>query len=745
MQAGNRFEGLKADVEYYAKQIHARLVKKLGKHFPQADIPRDFGGGKGDVVAWIWARTVKCPNPSCRRTAPLVNKFWLSTHVGNECFAMPEYQGETHALHFSIRRAGQPPNGTVDRSGAVCLACSNPIVFDYIRSEGVEGRIGYALMAMAIEGKQGRIYLEPTREQIAAATNCEPGWEPDSDLPESALGFRVQKYGIAKHKDLFTKRQMTALSSLAEQIANTRIDIIRDSDGDQSYADVVQAFLGLSLSRVAQTNNTLVRWLIRSSGTSKGTPAFDRQIVSMTWEFSEGNILGESVGSWNAAIRNPLTALKSIPATDNTGKVVSHDASAPWQGERELVISTDPPYFDAIGYADLSDFFYIWLRKAMGSVHPDIFGTLLVPKEADLTCALGRKSVSKKLATKQFLERLHAAFKNIREVASDRFPVTVYYAFKQAEVASGTDERSDAVAASTGWEVLLESLIGSGFHITGTWPLRTEAASRLRAIDSNALAASILLVCRKRPSDAKSISKSEFLAALKKELPDTLRTLQRGNIAPVDLAQSAIGPAMAVYSRNARVLDAEGKNVSVGEALKLINRTLDEVLVEQEGDFDSDSRWALAWFEQQGFDEGDYGLAETLSKAKNTSVKGLEESGILKSSHGKVSLLRPNELPTSWNPDTDLRLTAWEVVHHLVRILESDGEAATAVIVAKLGSKAETARELCYRLYTLCERKKRAAEALSYNALVQGWPEIVRLARDVSEPKTKSQTLPGME
>jgi putative DNA methylase len=722
-----RFFGFKKDVEYYAEVITKKLVAEMGKYYPDAQIPKELGGGDGQVVAWVWARTVTCPNPSCRAQTPLVNKFWLSTHVGNEAYIIPIYQKETRTFSFHVHRSGQPPQGTVNRSGATCLACGNPIIFEHIRSEGVADRISYNLMALAVEGPHGRLYLDPTAEHLKAAQDCEPWWKPDSELPASALGFRVQKYGITRHRDLFTKRQMAALSCLADLIGNIREDIIRDAEGDAGYADLIQAFLSLSLSRVAQTNNTLVRWLIRKSGTSKGTPAFDRQIVSMIWEFSEGNLLGNSVGSWKAAVKNPLTALNSIPAAGLVGEAVQHDASSPWDKGRDYFISTDPPYFDAIGYADLSDFFYIWLRKSMGAFYRDIFGTLLVPKTSDLTRNLGRKDVPKKKATQQFLDRLHAAFSVMHGVASDQIPVTVYYAFKQKEEDSGT------VVASTGWEILLEGLIRSGFHITATWPLRTESGSRLRAIGSNALAASVVLACRKRSPDSPSTTKRDFLEVLKKELADALKTLQHVNIAPVDLAQAAIGPGMAVYTRYAKVLDAEGKPLTVREALTLINQILDETLAEQEGDFDADSRWALAWIEQFGFADSEFGVADVLARAKNTSVAGLVEAGILVASHGRVRLLKPAELPADWDPKTDKRLTVWEMVHHLIRVLESGGEAEAAELVAKLGSKAETARELCYRLFTLCERKKRAAEALSYNALVQSWPEISRLAADHSK------------
>ncbi len=741
-----RYDGLKKDVHYYAKIIAGQLEKNIAKYYPEIEIPKHFGGGKGKIAAWIWARTVECPNPSCRCKTPLVNKFWLSTHRGNKAYVVPKHNLESKTFNFSVEKSGQPQEGTVSRSGAICLACDNPVSFDHIRFEGTQGRISYSLMAIAVEGPRGRIYLEPTNEQSHIANSCEPGWEPEADLPESALGFRVQKYGITKQKDLFTKRQLLALSKLSELINEIRDDIIKDANGDIEYANTVQAFLALSLSRVAQTNNTLVRWLIRVSGTSKGTPAFDRQIVSMVWEFSEGNILGNSVGSWKAAIKNPLTALKSIPPLKQGGIAFQNDASQSWGKKGSYVISTDPPYFDAIGYADLSDFFYIWLRRAMRSVHEDIFSTMLVPKTTDLTRDLGRKEVKKNAATENFLTRLKTAFEKMREAANPSVPITVYYAFKQAEVKSLSGGVNGTIMVSTGWETLLESLIRSGFCITGTWPLRTESASRLRAIGSNALAASIVLVCRKRSNESQIGTKSDLLSRLRKELPAALKALQRGNIAPVDLAQASLGPGMAIYTSYQSVIDSSGKAVSVREALYLINQTLDEVLAEQEGDFDSDSRWALAWFEQFGFKEGEFGIAETLSKAKNTSVAGMENAGFLISKGGKVRLLSPEEMATDLVPEKGKRTSIWKTVHQIIRSLELESEMAAAKIVSEMGASSDMVRELAYRLYSLCERKKRSQEAFSYNGLVQSWPEIERLSREIDRhPKYEQITIPGQE
>jgi putative DNA methylase len=388
------------------------------------------------------------------------------------------------------------------------------------------------------------------------------------------------------------------------------------------------------------------------------------------------------------------------------------------------VISTDPPYYDNVPYADISDFFYVWLRRSLRSVFPDLFSTLAVPKTQELVAFAYRHKDGKAGAEAFFLDGMTQAMHRLAEQEHPAFPVTIYYAFKQAE----SDEEDGT--ASTGWETFLDAVIRAGFAICGTWPMRTEREARSRGIGSNALASSIILVCRQRASNAPTATRRDFVAALKAELPQALAHLQKGNIAPVDLAQAAIGPGMGVYTRYARVLDAEGKPLPVRAALALINQVLDEALAEQEGDFDADSRWALTWFEQIGFNDGEYGVAEQLSKSKNTSVSGLEEAGILLSKAGKVRLLRPSELPADWDPATDQRLTVWEMVHQLIRVLESGGESGAAALVAKLGSQAEVARELCYRLYTLCERKKRATDAMAYNGLVQSWPEITRLARE---------------
>jgi putative DNA methylase len=451
----------------------------------------------------------------------------------------------------------------------------------------------------------------------------------------------------------------------------------------------------------------------------------------MTWDYAEGNPFSEASGNFDGGIGWIAKVIDTSLPANLCGSACPADASLQSLSLGKIV-STDPPYYDNIGYADLSDFFYVWLRRSLRLVFPDLFSTMVVPKAEELVATPYRHG-SKERAETFFLDGMTRAMHRLAEQAHPAFPVTIYYAFKQTE-SEGADGN-----ASTGWETFLDAVIRAGFAMTGTWPMRTELSNRMIGSGTNALASSIIIVCRPRAVDAITATRRDFITALKTDLPEALKHLQRGNIAPVDLAQAAIGPGMAVYTRYARVLDADGKRLSVRDALALINQTLDEALAEQEGDFDADSRWAVAWFEQSGFETGEYGVAEILSKAKNTSVAGMVDARFLSSKSGKVRLLRPDELPSDWDPATDQRLTAWEVVHQLIRVLEAGGEGAAADLVAKLGSKAEAARELAYRLYTICERKKRAPQALSYNALVQSWPEIVRLAHEGGRPSVQPQ------
>lgn len=739
-------QGLEEDVRYYGKWMRDEAFRRIGNLYPKAKITKALldrrpelkaqnlhEGNEIDIISWIWARTVECPNPICKFHTPLVNKFWVSTHKNNIAWVNPVAKDGKFEYVVEVN-GGEPPAGTVNQRGARCHKCFTSITFDYIREKGRQGEIYFDLMCVVAEGKNKRLYLPA---DCCALPELHFSQDfIDADLPERALGFRVQNYGITNYKNFFTNRQLKVLSEFSQLIPVVYESILRDANGNREYAIGVITYLAIALNRLAQTNNTMIRWLVRQSGTSKGTPIFDRPIVPMVWEFSEGNVFSSSVGSWESAISNVMSSFSVFPQNSAPSFAKQSDATISTIVS-DAVVSTDPPYFDNIGYGHLSDFFYVWLRKNLATYYPELFSTLLAPKQNEIV-------KNDDADEEQFVQRLTNAFTVIRNNSSSYAPTSIYYAFKQTESITDSEdenEESNLGFVSSGWETMLESLLSSGFTITGTWPIRTESASRLRAVGSNALASSIVLVCRPRPGSATSCSRREFLSALKKELAPALRELQQGSIAPVDLAQAAIGPGMAVFSRYSAVLEADGSTMSVRTALALINQALDEYLAEQEGEYDSDTRWALAWFEQFGHNEAPFGVAETLSKAKNTSVNGLVEAGILEARAGKVRLLKRDELSPSpsgrgargeggdvWDPTQDKRPTAWEAVQHLIHALENQGEASAAELLTKLGGIADPARDLAYRLYTVCERKGWAQDALGYNMLVVAWPRLKELA-----------------
>lgn len=762
-------QGLTEDVRYYGQWMRDEAEKRIGQYYPPIEVTeamakdrpdlKVYVGQKLTVIAWLWARTVKSPNPAFASVeVPLASTFILSTKAGKEAYVQPVIEGFGYRFTVKVGKpkdAEKAKNGTKLSRGAnfECLMSGTPIASDHIYGEANAGRMGARLMAIVAEGTRGRVYLAPTHEHEAVARQAKPEWKPEVAMPQNPRWFSPPLYGLTTYGDLFTSRQLVALTTFSDLVGEAMQQVRRDAlqaglhddpkplreggTGATAYAEAVGVYLALALSRSADWTNSITRWLPHLE---KAQQMFSRHAVPMGWDFTEINTLTTVGGSFVASVRNLLSSFERLPSNERSsalGFVFQKDAATS-VGTVRFVLSTDPPYYDNIGYADLSDFFYVWLRRTLRGVFPDLFATLAVPKAEELVATPYRHG-SKEKAEAFFLDGMTQAMHRLVEQAHPAFPVTIYYAFKQSETetAEGT--------SSTGWETFLDAVIRAGFGISGTWPMRTEKSTRTIGIGANALASSIVLVCRQRVGTAATATRREFVAALKSELPVALHHLQEGNIAPVDLAQAAIGPGMAVYTRFARVLDAEGKPVSIREALALINQVLDETLAEQEGAFDADSRFAIAWFEQQGFEEGEFGVADVLARAKVTSVSGLAEAGILESKRGKVRLLKSAELPADWDPTKDQRLTHWEMVHQLIRALESGGEGAAASLVAKLGSKTETARELAYRLYSLCERKKRAAEALSYNALVQSWPEIIRLAQEGGRPKEKVGELFGDE
>jgi putative DNA methylase len=733
--------GLAEDVRYYGWWMRDEAERRIGHLYPKVKLPPEHGGGESTVIAWLWARTVKCPNPSCRAQMPLVRSFWLSTKKG-KAWVEPIVDRQAKMVRFAVKMGeGMPQEGTVNRRGARCIICEMPVPFDHVRAQGKAGHMDAQLMAIVAEGPRGRINLPLNTEHETIARQAQSAWKPDTDLPEQALGFRVQLYGMTKHADLFTPRQLVALTTFSDLVSEARERVLTDAlatglpddgvplnaggKGATAYADAIATYLGLVMSKTTMFLNILARW---RAGENKSAPAFGRQTLSMVWDFAEINPFAGAGGDFNGVVDGAVKVLSSIPAR-SLGRSKQLDATASINGVSSPLLCTDPPYYDNISYADLSDFFYVWLRRSLGKRYTDLFSTLLVPRAQELVATPYRFGGDSEKAKAFFEEGLSKAFLRMHRLQHRDYPLTVFYAFKQAETGEAEDEDSTDIetVTSTGWETMLEGLLRSSFQVTGTWPVRTEGPTRMRSMKSNALASSIVLVCRPRTEDAPLTTRREFVAALKRELPNAVKELQHGNIAPVDLAQAAIGPGMAVFSRYARVLEADGTPMRVRTALALINQVVDEILAEREGEFDADTRWAVAWFEQFGFDEGLFGVAETLSKAKNTIVGALVEAGILTAKAGKLRLLRRDELANDWDPTTDRRITVWEVAQHLIRTLEQTGETGAAALVQKVGGLGEVARDLAYRLYSICERKKWAQEALAYNSLVIAWSEIVRL------------------
>lgn len=741
-------QGLAEDVRHYGEWLCDEANKRIGHLYPTIEVTNEmvqerpdlkpYLGHKLTVIAWLWARTVKSPNPAFANIdVPLASSFILSSKAGKEVYVDPIV--DSVGYRFTVR-VGKPKDALKSKSGTKlsrganfqCLMSESPITGDYIKAEGKAGRMSTRLMAIVAEGNRGRIYLSPNAEHEAAATKANPEWKPDTPLAIDPRALWTPAYGLTLYGDLFTDRQLVALTTFADLIQEARKRVEHDAlefglsnddkslinfgDGAKAYADAIGIYLACGVSRLANRSAATCVW---NKIGEKIEQVFARQAIPMSWDFPEANVFSDSTGGWSGSLGWVPASLETLPIKGK-GVVIQANASEQDTTSGKLV-STDPPYYDNIGYADLSDFFYVWLRRSLRSIFPDLFATMAVPKAEELVATPYRHG-SKEKAEVFFLDGMTQAMHRLAEQAHPAYPVTIYYAFKQSE-SDGSDGTTN-----TGWDTFLAAVIEAGFAISGTWPIRTERDFGVKS-GTNVLASSIVLVCRPRHASAPTATRRDFLNTLKQELPSALAHLQAGNIAPVDLAQAAIGPGMAVYTQYKNVLDADGKAITVRAALALINAEVEEFLNGQDNDFDADTRWAITWLEQVGFSEGEFGVATTLAQAKNTSVNGLEQAGVVFSGRGKVRLLKAEELTNLWDPDADRRLTAWESVHRMIQAQALAGEAGVAEIVAKLGAKAESARELCYRLYTLCERKKRPTDAMPYNALVQSWPEIVRLAQ----------------
>lgn len=696
------------------------------------------------VIAWLWARTVKSPNPAFSHVdVPLASSFILSSKAGKEAYVQPVVEGDSY--RFEVR-TGKPPEsakaGTTagKRAGFTCLMSGSPMDYKYIRAEGAAGRMGAKLMAIVAEGARGRIYLAPTPEQEAIATAAAPTWRPETPL-HGKCRVNVSNYGLDVYGDLFTPRQLVALTTFSdlvpEAIARVRADALAagmaddgrgldaSGNGATAYAEAVGVFMAFAISRSADRGSSICSW-DSSPKMEALRNTFGRQAVPMTWDFAEGNPFSDSSGNWTFNVEWGAKAIGSFPASA-VGTATQSDAQSQTISAHK-VISTDPPYYDNIGYADLSDFFYVWLRRSLRPIFPKLYATLAVPKAEELIATPYRHG-SKQAAEVFFLDGMTAAMHNLAAQAHPAFPVTIYYAFKQSDTSEGDGTHS------TGWETFLEAVLRAGFNLTGTWPMCTELGNRMIGSGTNALASSIVLVCRKRDAAADTISRREFQRQLREHLPEALETMIGGTsgqspIAPVDLAQAAIGPGMAIYSQYAGVLNQDGTPMRVHDALVLINREITDYLTPDAGSFDADTLFANSWFEQYGWAEGPFGEADVLARGKGTSVAGVAEAGVVQSGAGKVRLLRWADYPTGWNPATDHRAPVWEATHHLIRALNTQGEAAAGALLAAMPDKAEPVRQLAYHLYTLCERKKWAEDARAYNELITAWHAVLEASRE---------------
>ncbi len=739
-------QGLAEDVRHYGKWMRQQAREQIGDLYPDVDVPSGTDSRKATVIAWLWARTVASPNPACRGAhVPLVSSFWLSKKPGKEAWVEAVVDRTAGTWRFEVRD-GAPPDAAVVSAGTKtgrgafkCILSSDPIPSSHIHAEGKAGRLGDRLMAIAAEGKGGRIYVTPTADQERSARVPPPSWVPEFEFAKNSRHMTPWAYGLDTFAKLFTPRQLNALVTLADLVSAARENVLHDArssgvtegtgladggTGAVAYADSIAVALALSVSKMADYHCSLIAWY---AGEGRTSHLFTGNALPMVWDFVENNPLCLVGGSFlnNIEIVHDAFAALTITAHSAPGIARQQDASATIavRNTTPHVISTDPPYYDNVPYADLSDMFYVWLRRALKPLRLPETRTLLVPKSSELVADPHRHE-SSSAAEEFFLNGMRAAIGNARAEATDLAPIAIYYAFKQAE-------KGDVDRMSTGWATFLQAVTESGLAVNGTWPVRTERGARTRSQGSNALATSIVLVCRKRSATAPTITRADFRRLLRQELPAALKALQHGNIAPVDMAQASIGPGMGIYSRHAKVLEADGSAMGVRTALQLINQALDEYLAEQEGEFDPDTRFAVTWFETRAFDAGPFGEAETLAKARNVSVQGVVEAGILQAAAGKVRLLKRAELPADWDPVTDTRPTVWEAAQHLCKRLDEQGESGAADLLARLGERAAPARDLAYRLYTVCERKGWAEEARAYNGLVIAWPELEKLAGQV--------------
>lgn len=745
-------QGLAEDVKHYGEWMRKKAIEKIGHLYPQAELPREFGGGQSTVIAWIWARTVPSPDPAFSDVqVPLVSNFMLSSKKGKEAWVEPIIDKERKDIAYRVRFGGTKEELETAKSGTsagkrqafTCLISGAPVSYDYIRKMGQNGEIREQLLAVVVEGTRSRVYLGAEQVQILPA---KLPFEAEGPLTKLSGKTRVNvsNYGIDVFGDMFTDRQIIALQTFLQLLTEVRRQVLTDAgnsdlsidnkrlqdggSGADAYADAICVYLSFAIDRVAMTGNSLVRW---NPVGQKAQHIFGRQAIPMLWDFAETNPLGNATGSFKAAYEMAENGLMSV--VGDMGSIKQADAQTV-DLPTGSVLNTDPPYYDNIAYADLSDFFYCWMRPALKDIFPQLFGVLATPKSDELVATTYLHS-SKEEAEDFFLNGMSAALSNAQGQIDASVPAAIYYAFKQSEM-------SAEGISSTGWATFIQAVIDAGFSIVGTWPLRTEMRTRQIAMGNNALANSVVLVCRKKEKAAETVTRSEFIRALKRELPSAIAELQAANVSPADMPQSAIGPGMGVFSRYQGVLESDDSLMSVKAALQLINTELDEYLGGIQGEFDPDTRFAISWFEQNGLKAGDFGAANNIATARGISVDSVKHAGIVESQAGKVRILKRDELDPEWEPQTDTHLTVWECLQYLVRAHEKDGISYnTALLLRKIDDKAEAVKDLAYCLYDICANKRQdAKEATAYNALIADWSDLTREAAAIVDIRGTGQT-----
>ncbi len=743
--------GLAEDIRRYGEWMREEAQSRIGHFYPRVHVAKEIADKRDDlqpyvgkgltVIAWLWARTVASPDPLMRGAhVPLVKSFVLSSKKGKRAIVIPRVDRASRSYRFSIKTQGITSQeyacakqGTKAGRGSnfVCVVSKSPIPGDYIKAQGMEGRLGARLMAIVAEGWRTRLYLDPVHEMEKVARSATAKWKPIGSVPERLTGGTCYGYGLTAWSSFFTDRQLLALTTFSDLVAEARERVLEDAlaagmdtdmtrlvdegTGAHAYADAVATYLGLAIGKAAAYWSSNCTW--HTSG-EKINPVFGRHALPMIWDYAETNALSQSTGNWSACVNWVRKVVAASPAAGGPAAIQQHSAADTPLLSR-AVVATDPPYYDNIAYADLSDFFFVWHRSTLKGVWPDLFRRVLVPKEQELV-AVPYRHGGREAAERFFMKGMSQALRHMRRSGNESFPVTIYYAFKQAEVAKEG-------LTSPGWATFLQALCDAGYMVLRTWPARTEMPNRPIAMGTNALASSIVLVCRKRPESVKAITRREFVARLRSELPDALEKIRESGAGPVDIPQAAIGPGMEVFTAASKVLEPDDSAMSVRTAIAIINQVRDEISGEEATGYDRETRFCIEWFEQFGMEEGASGDAISLAQAHDIGLGDLRSAGVVQTSGGRMRLVRRDELPADWGPGTDKRLTGWECAQHLVRILGSPQggiDAAARLYQAMGGERGGAARMLAYRLYDICERRGWAEEALVWNTLAQEWPAL---------------------